>query len=149
MSKIKQNFRILECSEIPQVAMDAMNEVHCDELTLVNQLNELIETTRLSGRIDDEIGSAIERWIEHTYAHFDRENSMMQACSFPAYQCHYSEHQQALQGLESIYQEWKDQKDLNALADYVQNVWPQWFVNHISTLDVVTSAFIKQSLETE
>ncbi len=45
--------------------------------------------------------------------------------------------------------EWHDKQDLDALADYVQKVWPQWFVNHISTMDVVTSDFIKQSLEAD
>lgn len=149
MTTIKQNFNVLECTEIPRVVMDSMNDVHTDELMLVNQLNELIEKSRKSGRINLEISQAIERWIDHTNSHFDRENSMMVSCSFPAYQCHFSEHQDALQTLESVYREWKEIQNLDALADYVQNVWPKWFVHHISIMDVVTSAFIKQSMEAE
>ena len=72
---------------------------------------------------------------------------MMEQYAFPAYHCHQSEHEQALQGLESHYQQWLEDLDIEKIADYVQNIWPAWYVQHISTMDVVTSAFIKQAMD--
>ncbi len=143
----KQKFNLLECSDLPTVAMDAMNTVHCEELTLVNQLNALLESSHNTGVIDPKITSAIEHWLAHTQAHFERENTLMQRYAFPAYHCHYSEHQQVLQGLQAVLEQWRKNTDLAALTDYVRNVWPQWFVEHIATMDIVTSAFIKQSMD--
>ena len=138
----KQN--VLEFKDVPQVAMDAMNDVHREELNIVNDLyeallaNDLEKTTQLC-----------EQWLEHTKAHFDRENTMMEKYGFPAYHCHHGEHVEALQVLESIINNWKDSNDLVKLTAYVRNTWPKWYVNHISTMDTVTSTFIKQCVLSE
>jgi hemerythrin len=71
---------------------------------------------------------------------------MMETYSFPAIHCHYGEHEEALQELESIITGWNGSADLEALTIYVRNTWPQWFINHISTMDTVTSSFIKSCL---
>jgi len=135
---------VLEYDDIPQVAMDAMNEVHREELVIVNTVHSAIIAANKA-----EITTLCQQWIEHTKAHFDRENSMMEKYGFPAFHCHYGEHIEALKGLESIIQQWNENKDLNALKDYVSVTWPQWYVNHISTMDTVTSIFIKQSIQNE
>ena len=148
MNDNETSCHVLECVDIPKVAMDMMNDVHCEELTLVNKVNKLIETSKQAGIISTEINPLMEEWFEHTKAHFSRENTLMETYSFPAFHCHHSEHEQALDQLETIFLNWRERQDLNELAQYVQNIWPQWFVNHISTMDVVTSAFIKQSMNT-
>ena len=138
----KQN--ALEFKDVPQVAMDAMNDVHHEELNIVNHLNIAI--------LDDDsakITQMCEQWLEHTIAHFDRENAMMEKYGFPAYHCHHGEHVEALQGLESVINNWKNGNDLGKLATYVRDAWPKWYVTHISTMDMVTSAFIKQSISKE
>ena len=70
----------------------------------------------------------------------------METHNFPAFHCHNGEHVEALQGLESIINAWKENADLEALTVYVRHTWPQWYINHISTMDKVTSAFIKSCL---
>ncbi len=42
---------------------------------------------------------------------------MMEKYSFPAFHYHHGEHIEALQGLQSIIDEWIDKKDLSKLAD--------------------------------
>ena len=138
------NNNVLEYEDVPQVAMDAMNEVHREELMIVNNIhsailsNDVMEITQLCGQ-----------WLEHTKAHFAKENGLMEKYAFPAFHCHYGEHVEALQGLESIIRDWNDNADLKALTAYVVEIWPQWYVTHISTMDTVTSAFIKQSISNE
>ena len=135
----KQN--VLEFKDVPQVAMDAMNDVHREELNIVNYLHGAILDNDLA-----KITQLCQQWLEHTKAHFDRENAMMEKYGFPAYHCHHGEHVEALQGLESIINNWKDSNNLDKLATYVRDIWPKWYVTHISTMDMVTSAFIKQRL---
>ena len=74
---------------------------------------------------------------------------MMEKYGFPAYHCHHGEHVTALQDLEAIVNAWKDTNDQETLAVYVSDTWPKWYVNHISTMDTVTSAFINQSISNE
>ena len=136
-----KNDNVLEASAIPQVAMDAMNDVHRDELDIVNNVNSAILANDSA-----KITQLCHQWLEHTKAHFDRENMMMEKYGFPAFHCHHGEHVTALQDLESIVNAWKDTNDQEALAVYVRDTWPKWYVNHISTMDTVTSAFIKQSI---
>lgn len=139
-----KNNNVLEYEDIPQVAMDMMNDVHREELEIVNNIHSmLIEGNKI------EISQLCEQWLEHTKAHFERENSMMEKYSFPASHCHQGEHVEALKQLESVVQEWNDQHDFETLTAYVSDTWPQWYVDHISTMDTVTSAFIKQSMHSE
>ena len=135
---------VLEYADVPQVAMDAMNEVHREELEIVNNIHVAIVNKN-----EQEITLLCEQWLEHTKAHFDKENRLMEKYGFPAFHCHHSEHVEALQGLEVIIQNWKDKKDWQDLTAYVVDIWPQWYITHISTMDTVTSAFIKQSMLSE
>jgi len=139
-----QNNNVLEAENIPQVAMDAMNDVHRDELSIVNQVNAAIVAKN-----SDEISRLCQQWLEHTKAHFDRENYMMEKYDFPAFHCHHREHLEALQGLEDIIGLWNSASNIDELAQYVQQTWPDWYVEHISTMDVVTSGYIKQAMENE
>jgi hemerythrin len=135
---------VLEYEDIPQVAMDAMNDVHREELEIVNSIHSAI----IAGN-EAEVSQLCQQWLEHTKAHFDKENSMMEKYGFPAYHCHHGEHVEALKGLESVIQGWNDRHDIQDLTVYVRDDWPQWYINHISTMDTVTSAFIKQSMLNE
>lgn len=139
-----KNNNVLEVSAIPQVAMDVMNDVHREELEIVNNINSAIVADDAA-----QITQLCQLWLGHTKAHFDKENSMMEKYAFPAYHCHYGEHTDALQGLEAIVNAWEESNDLEALAVYVRDTWPIWYVNHITTMDTVTSAFIKQSMSNE
>lgn len=135
------NNNVLEIAQIPQVAMDAMNDVHREELILVNSVSAAIAKNDTA-----QISELCEQWLEHTKAHFGKENTLMETHHFPAFHCHHGEHVEALQGLESVINDWKENADLDALATYVRDTWPAWYINHISTMDTVTSAFIKSCL---
>jgi hemerythrin len=135
---------VLTHEDVPQVAMDTMNEVHQEELTIVNNLYSAILANN-----NDKISELCLQWVEHTKDHFNNENTMMEKYGFPAYHCHHSEHTEALALLQSTVQDWNNQHDIEALTLYVKDSWPQWYVNHISTMDTITSAFIKQRISSE
>lgn len=130
-----------DCNTIPQVALDFMNTVHCEELTLVQAISGLIDTDDPD---NNKISELLEEWVTHTQQHFERENRYMQEYMFPAYPVHSNEHTAALEQLRGIQQQWNRIHDLESLKQYVQLVWPAWFKNHISTMDFITAQFLSQ-----
>jgi len=137
--------KLIQGNDIPQVAMAFMNEVHAEEAGLVNRLHELIEQHKKDQSVEAEIDQAMMEWIEHTVAHFERENRLMQETGFPALSIHAEEHDRALAALNLLQKNWLEQRDIQVLAEHVQTNWPQWFRNHISTMDTVTALFFQQS----
>lgn len=124
---------------LPQVALEFMNSVHGEELSLVNQL-----MTQLDGDNNDAAISAhLNVWVAHTQAHFERENFLMQEYHFFAYPMHAAEHVQALQELKSVQSAWDQAANREALRAYIQT-WRQWLQQHISTMDFITAQFLSQ-----
>ena len=130
-----------DCSAIPQVALDFMNTVHCEELTLVQSISGLIDT---GSPDNNKISELLDQWVTHTEQHFERENRYMQEYRFPAYPVHSNEHDAALKQIRQVQQQWNQQQDLEPLKQYLQSDWPAWFKNHISTMDFITAQFLSQ-----
>jgi hemerythrin len=65
----------------------------------------------------------------------------MKKTHFPAYEIHVGEHVQALEGMATEIAFWKQHADIDRLADYVFNRWPNWFNAHINSMDFVTANF--------
>ena len=130
-----------DCSTIPQVALDFMNTVHCEELTLVQSISGLIDADAPD---IDRISDLLKEWVTHTGQHFERENRYMQEYRFPAYPVHSQEHDAALEQIRQVQQQWDHEHDLESLRQYVQQEWPAWFNNHISTMDFITAQFLSQ-----
>lgn len=137
----KENMTTPDCSNIPQVALDFMNTVHCEELTLVQSTSRLIDADTAD---NNKISELVSQWVTHTEQHFERENRYMQEYGFPAYPVHSNEHEVALEQLRKIQQQWEQEHDLESLKKYVQQDWPAWFKNHISTMDFITAQFLSQ-----
>jgi len=132
------------CSQVPQVRIDFMNQVHCEELTLVENLNQLVQESLTLGEIHSEIDEKLQAWISHTAEHFERENKYMREYNFPAYIMHSGEHEQALRNMKLLQISWKKDKDLAKLNQYINQSWRPWFGQHISTMDTMTANFLSQ-----
>ena len=129
-----------DCSLLPEVAMTFMNTVHCDELALVGNLrNKLI-----NGAAVEEIDDSLKAWLDHTEAHFSREEGLMETYRFPPYLIHQREHQQALGALRFAQEKWLSTRDVATLLSYIQLDWRNWLQKHISTMDLVTARFLSQ-----
>ena len=139
---------VLRASEIPQIALDSMNDTHTAEVLLVNQLGALIEEAyNNKGGVqtgDDELNDKLTEWVEHTREHFDGENQLMEEFGFPAFSVHAGEHQRVLAQLELLQQQWLGNHAIEPLAEFVFNEWPQWFDNHVNSMDMVTAQYLSQ-----
>jgi len=142
---ISKQKTILQSNTIPQVALDFMNNTHFEEIDLVKELGELIEQYQHGNSHGEEqvleITQKMQAWLEHTEAHFKRENELMQETGFPAYGIHAEEHEITLNRLKAATQAWQQDHDIEVLADYVFTLWPAWFDNHVNTMDMMTAKF--------
>lgn len=140
---------VLRISEIPQIAVDSMNQTHLDEVILINQLGALIEHALQGEEKKELITDKLLEWIEHTQDHFSGENQLMEEFGFPAYPVHAGEHQKVLAQMELLQGQWLLNAELLPLAEFVFNEWPTWFDNHVNSMDMVTAHYLSQVNEAE
>jgi hemerythrin len=135
---------LLPLDQIPQVALESMNQSHREEVELVNRFAALV-SAGIEGNVDVvAISQQLDGWIDHTRHHFSHENELMAQYAFPAYPVHRDEHQRILDQLEDLRQTWRESKALRPLAMFLFEEWPAWFDNHVNTMDNVTASFIRQ-----
>ena len=139
------NFRppVVTVDAIPQVALDSMNHTHQEEVELINRFAELLVADSPD---EGAITTLFDEWLEHTRDHFDRENRLMQEYDFPAYPVHSGEHERVLAQLESLRQEWYQNKQVEPVANFIFVDWPAWFDQHVNSMDMVTAQFISHKV---
>ncbi len=128
------------CKALPQVALDFMNTVHCEEVLLVQSLLRALEFNHENAEID----SLLNDWVEHTVAHFAREERLMEEYRFPPFGIHQHEHELAMEALLNAQSSWLAARDSEVLAAYIEHDWHDWLTQHISTMDRVTARFLAQ-----
>ena len=126
-------------ANLPTVVLSFMNQVHAEELALVQNL-----VVHLHAQAEDEkISHYLTQWLEHSKNHFAREEFLMEQYNFFAYPMHQAEHQQALQDLAAVKQDWEQQQNREILGNFIQ-VWRAWLQQHINSMDFVTAQFLRQ-----
>ena len=132
---------VLTAETIPHVALDFMNNTHFEELELVKSLGELISNFQQSENEQDTLALILDEWLEHTQAHFSRENKLMMDIQFPMHSVHSAEHSRVLEEMEIVVVLWKQNQDIELLSHYVFEAWPQWFEQHVNSMDMITAKF--------
>jgi len=134
---------LIDKQEIPQVAMNFMNEVHDEDVKIINTLFELL--LAYEKEPNDENFNAIndqyKHWYAHTIEHFKGEEVKMRELNFPPYPMHKSEHDNALQRMDEVYKDFKEHKNIQALKIYFIEEVPTWLMQHIQTMDNITATF--------
>ncbi len=136
---------VLETSTIPRVDLDFMNHTHFEEVEMVEQVGQLVKafqdgTTHSEKQLAD-ITAALEDWVQHTQEHFKRENTLMLDTGFPAYPTHSGEHEKVMVEMQAVANHWKENSDIDTLAEYVFSLWPEWFNAHVNSMDMMTAKF--------
>lgn len=110
-----------------------MDDTHRDFVELVNQLEYADKT---------EFITLFDKLLAHTEAHFESENALMRASSFPAIREHMDEHQRVLSELRRINDRVKEGSTLIGRA-YSTEQLPGWFNLHAITMDSALAAHLK------
>jgi hemerythrin-like metal-binding protein len=114
-----------------------MDKTHAEFVDLINRL----------GRAEKaEFVSLFPTLIEHTRAHFDAEQLMMESSRFPATGEHRSEHQRVMGELNRFGE--KVAAGSTALGRaYIREQLPQWFELHTLTMDSALAVHYKYTQE--
>lgn len=79
---------------------------------------------------------------DHTQRHFDNESRLMRECRFPAIEEHEGEHRRVLH--ELAYMRGAIDRGYVQLARlYVRQALPDWFRNHLATMDAALAACLR------
>ena len=81
--------------------------------------------------------------FEHTRRHFDNESELMRNCRFPATGEHESEHRRVLGELAHMRRGIEEGR-LSFARAYVKQGLPDWFANHLATMDAALAACLKR-----
>ena len=123
--------------QLPMVAMASMNDTHLEDIILFNRLSGVI-----AQRDIEAISQVLNELLEHTIEHFSGEEKMMLEKEFPPYSMHKGEHENALANMREEITLWNQNHDFNRIGHYANVTLPQWLIQHVSTLDMVTAQFL-------
>lgn len=133
---------MLDKEKVPAVALDAMNEVHYQEVELLNEILNQLDAVGAGKLAPAALDAPLERLLAHMRAHFAGEEERMVESGFPPYPEHKAEHDRALAQAHSIYDAWQRDRDPKALVAYLERSLPAWMLHHIATMDAATARFL-------
>ncbi len=117
------------------VGLEEMDATHREFIDLLNRL----------ARADDATFPALFReMLEHTRAHFQRENTNMEESGFPPITIHQGEHARILDELDRLT-DGLETGDIEAARNYVCQYLPEWFSMHAATMDRALAWHLKAS----
>lgn len=139
---------LIDKNNLPLVAEDFMNDVHYEDVEIINDLHEKLllyiqDQTKENKEI---LVQAYNSWYEHTVAHFKGEEDKMLEMNFPPYMMHKSEHDRCLENMRFVIDEFIKSEDSSILKNYLEKELTSWLVNHIQTMDTVTAMFFKTGM---
>lgn len=136
---------LLNKADLPMVAMDFMNDVHLEDVEMLNALNEKLQAyvENPTPATKQGISAFCETFYTHTVAHFNGEEVEMQRTGFPPYFVHKGEHERFLNVLRSQIDHFNHTGDGVALQKFIAIDVVSWFLQHVQTMDTVTAMFLK------
>ena len=139
---------LIDVKTLPMVAMDFMNDVHVEDVEIINDLFALVLAYEHepNGANEEALNAKYKEWFEHTVDHFKGEEEMMLETNFPPYHMHKGEHDNALRTMDAVFAKWLESKEIRVLKMYLIETLPAWLNNHIQTMDTVTAMFFKTGL---
>jgi hemerythrin len=139
---------LINSKELSLVAMDFMNEVHKEEVVMINTLFKAILSYEEDPSVENiqSIELSYQAWYSHTLVHFKNEEDKMIKLKFPPYLMHKGEHDKALLRMEEVHAFWQQTKEIQAFKVYLIEELPSWLKHHIATMDTITATFFSSGL---
>ncbi|MEA3353906.1 MAG: hemerythrin family protein [Campylobacterota bacterium] len=139
---------LIDKENMPIVAMEFMNDVHSEDIDIINELFELILAYEKEPNKQNKqsLNQKYKEWFDHTVEHFKGEEIMMEQKQFPPYPFHKGEHDNALATMDNVFKKWEKTGDIQILKQYFIETLPAWLIQHIQSMDTVTAMFFKTGL---
>ena len=131
----------IDMNNIPTTRSAMMNHDHKEFVEILNTLLTLLDDNSEPNSITNELASL----QTHTQKHFAREEELMLKANFPPYPVHKSEHERVLFLLKEAIANWGADHDKKKLTALLQDQLPEWLVQHVASMDMVTSQFLENT----
>jgi hemerythrin len=123
--------------DYPPMAQDFMNREHEDFANLLNAAEQAL----LMG---EAALPHLTLLYDHCVKHFAHEEEEMQRYHFPPYPVHKAEHERVLGMFREQLTNFEATGDISPVLEFLLETVPDWFGQHLRTMDRVTSQFLFQ-----
>lgn len=139
---------LIDKNNLPLVDAEFMNNTHFEDVDLINKIYENIEIFEKNNSNEnfENLKSTYEEWINHTVKHFLTEEEEMQKRGFFAYPFHKGEHDRNIEDIKAVWIDFEENRDIEALKNYIEYDLINWLVNHIRSMDTVTARFFNTGM---
>ena len=123
---------VIEWSDALSLDSGAFDETHQEFIGYLSQIAEL------DGK---DLLPVLDRFIEHTQAHFEQERLWMEDVSYAALSCHVDEHDSVLEICLEVRK-----RVVNGDAGFGQflaHAVFEWFKEHVKSMDRVLEGFLR------
>jgi len=136
---------MIKQKDLPLVSLNSMNEVHFEEVAILNTLLE-----QLDNKAGFEILSqSFEKFLEHMQEHFSGEEKLMKEIHFPSLQMHKADHDKVLNETRYAQMQWRNKKDEEELREYLEDDILPWLDQHIKAMDTPMADYVLNIQEIE
>ena len=123
-------------------AVEFMLHDHEEAVRLLDRIVENLATS--TSEENPELRRDLRDFIEHTRAHFNREESLMKEVDYPPLPVHKQEHDQRLEELVSFLDDLDaGAVSLDELRELFMSRFLPWYRRHCTTMDAATEKFVK------
>lgn len=88
---------------------------------------------------EDALNEALDAMQTCLQQQFSKEEQAMQAAQFGPLDAHKKDHDGALQRLSARIELWQQTRDRQALIEYLEGPFADWFVRHVNSRDFITA----------
>ncbi len=103
-------------------------------LELLNKANQLIAALKL-GEGDAEVGELMDYLQTSITAHFEEEEKLQEAVSYPDYENHKAEHQEFIYEFKKIKEQYELEGANFAISIELMNMIINWLADHVIEKD--------------
>ena len=129
-------------SDLPRVDLESMNRDHDDQVEMLNAAVAALDAYDGSEKSLQALDEALEDFAEHTREHFRQEDDQMRRYEFPPFELHTEAHTNQIALMDRVVRQWKADRDVEALGQYLKEDFPAWLVHHVTMMDTFAAQYI-------
>ena len=132
---------MIKLEAVVQVSVSSMNEVHKEEVEIINELLEQLES-----KVEfEKFSASFEKFITHMQEHFAGEEKLMKELQYPSLQMHKADHDKVLNQTRYVEMQWRNRRDEEAIREYLEDEIVVWLDQHIKAMDTLMADYISQT----
>mgnify|MGYP002641552832 CR=1 FL=1 len=136
---------LVNIEDIERLEFDVMQNTHEEEITMLNEIDELATKFETDATLKDELEEKMEAYVDHVIDHFENEERLMLVHNFSGYAMHKSEHDNVLKRFDEAYIPWKKEGDIWGMVTFLRST-TTWIKEHIAAMDTMTSLSIIENI---